>query len=77
MNFCKKNKNTIIFFFIGIILGLFLMSFKITKQAVPLNDGSIPLLTISDANITSDEYYSTLKESSGIKEYDTKAGITI
>ncbi len=66
MNFCKKNKNTIIFFFIGIILGLFLMSFKITKQAVPLNDGSIPLLTISDANITSDEYYSTLKESSGI-----------
>ena len=42
------------------------MSFKITKQAVPLNDGSIPLLTISDANITSDEYYSTLKESSGI-----------
>ena len=40
------------------------MSFNIKKNIVPLKDGTNPIITLNDINITSDEYYEILKENS-------------
>lgn len=66
MNFFKKYQQEILFFSIGLFLGLFLMSFKITKQTIPLLNGQIPVVTINNDHITSDEYYTILKENTPI-----------
>ena len=42
------------------------MSLFIPKQIVPLSDGSLPIVTLDDFNITSNEYYETLKETTNI-----------
>ena len=62
----KNNKISIACLIIGLSLGALVMSFFIPEQVVPLEDGSLPIVTFDDFNITSDEYYENLKETTTI-----------
>ena len=66
MKFLKKNKQNIIFLVIGLCLGLLIMSLNIKEELVPLKDGSLPIITMNDIMITSNDYYEKLKMDSGI-----------
>ena len=66
MNFLKKNKVSILVFIIGLSLGAFVMSLFIPEVIVPLKDGSLPIVTLNDFSITSNEYYEALKDTSDI-----------
>ena len=66
MNYLKKNMQNIIFLIIGLCLGLFIMSFNIKEEIVPLQDGNLPIITLNDKTITSNDYYEKLKTDSGI-----------
>lgn len=66
MNFLKKNKVSILVFIIGLSLGAFVMSLFIPEVIVPLKDGNLPIVTLNDFSITSNEYYEALKDTSDI-----------
>lgn len=66
ISFIKNNKLSIACLIIGLSLGSLIMSLFIPKQIVPLSDGSLPIVTLDDFNITSNEYYETLKETTNI-----------
>ena len=66
MNFFKKNKVSILVFIIGLSLGAFVMSLFIPEVIVPLKDGNLPIVTLNDFSITSNEYYEALKDTSDI-----------
>ena len=59
-------KQKIIYLFIGLCLGILVMSFNIKKNNVPLTNGELPIISFLNGSITSNEYYNTLKENSGI-----------
>ena len=59
-------KNNILFLFIGLCLGLLIMSFNIKDEIVPLSNGELPIITFDKGSITSNEYYNELKTISGI-----------
>lgn len=66
IEFLKNNKLSIACLVIGLSLGAFVMSLFIPEQVIPLQDGSLPIVTLDDFSITSDEYYETLKETTTI-----------
>lgn len=66
IEFLKNNKLSIACLVIGLSLGAFVMSLFIPEQVVPLEDGALPIVTLDDFSITSDEYYETLKETTTI-----------
>ena len=65
MEFLKRNKISILFLIIGIMIGLTIMSFGLRQQNVPLSNDE-KITTFSNLSITSDEYYHLLKEETGI-----------
>ena len=66
IEFLKNNKLSIACLIIGLSVGAFIMSLFIPEQVIPLKDGSLPIVTLDDFSITSDEYYETLKETTTI-----------
>lgn len=66
MIFLKKNKVSILLFVIGLSLGSFIMSLFVPEVIVPLSGGSLPIVTLNDFIITSNEYYEVLKETNDI-----------
>lgn len=67
MKIIRNNKTSIFCLLLGVGIGLLIMSFQIKEKAIPLPDGTIPIVSLKDTNITSSEYYELLKKSSSIE----------
>lgn len=64
--FLKNNKLSIACLVIGLCIGAIIMSLFIPKQVIPLANGTLPIVTLDNFSITSDEYYENLKETTTI-----------
>lgn len=66
-NFFENYKKELTFTLIGLIGGLLIMSLFIPERIAKLSDGTEPIVTITNKNITADEYYDDLKNAISIE----------
>lgn len=64
--FLVIHKTNILLLITGLSLGALIMSLFIPKRIAPLKDGTYPIVSFGNFNITADEYYETLKSGTSI-----------